>query len=600
MPTTYTPLLGLSLPATGELSGTWGTEANNGITSLLDGAIAGTTTLNTDADVTLTTTTGAANQARQQLLLCTGARTLQRNITAPAQSKTYVVINATTGGFGVLLRGVGPTAGVVIANGERAVVAWNGTDFVKISNTAGIAQIADGAAATPGLSFAADTDTGIFRPGANTLAFATAGAERMRIDASGNVGIGTSSPTQPLTMEIGDTLSGTRVISSGTGAGGVPVYEGIAYRGDNNTSFGTRFAAAFRNSSGSGVAANQTLGMLLFGGQWGTSTTFQAANLRYAASIVGVAEGSFTSATAMPTAISFRTGSTGDDAYTPNFTYGTERMRIDSSGRVGIGTNNPLTALSVLGTGDVRVTIGNATAGIQAGVDASNNTLIGTNQAVPFSLFTSGTERMRIDASGNLLVGTTTSPTVSRVYVESTEARIQSRNTTSGANGYVGAVNSNEWRVRTITSTDLTFGTNDVERMRIPSVGIPSIQGGLLLNNPTADNDLSIVGSSGTVQLRMYAAQMGIYTPIGMTTTPFVFTLANVERMRITASGNVVAGGSVALATTATDGFLYVPTCAGTPTGVPTAITGMAPIVVNTTNNKLYFYSSGAWRDAGP
>jgi hypothetical protein len=72
------------------------------------------------------------------------------------------------------------------------------------------------------------------------------------------------------------------------------------------------------------------------------------------------------------------------------------------------------------------------------------------------------------------------------------------------------------------------------------------------------------------------------------------------ERMRITSAGNVVAGGSAALATTATNGFLYVPTCAGLPTGTPTTITGMAPIVVDTTNNKLYFYSSGVWRDAGP
>jgi hypothetical protein len=75
---------------------------------------------------------------------------------------------------------------------------------------------------------------------------------------------------------------------------------------------------------------------------------------------------------------------------------------------------------------------------------------------------------------------------------------------------------------------------------------------------------------------------------------------APTERARITSTGNFVAGNQAALATTATDGFLYVPTCAGTPTGVPTAITGMAPIVVNTTNNKLYFYSGGAWRDAGP
>jgi len=75
---------------------------------------------------------------------------------------------------------------------------------------------------------------------------------------------------------------------------------------------------------------------------------------------------------------------------------------------------------------------------------------------------------------------------------------------------------------------------------------------------------------------------------------------SSIERMRITAAGSVVAGGSVALSTAATDGFLYVPTCAGTPTGTPTAITGMVPIVVNTTNNKLYFYSGGSWRDAGP
>jgi hypothetical protein len=80
----------------------------------------------------------------------------------------------------------------------------------------------------------------------------------------------------------------------------------------------------------------------------------------------------------------------------------------------------------------------------------------------------------------------------------------------------------------------------------------------------------------------------------------YVWQVSGTERMRLTTDGSVVAGGSVALATTATNGFLYVPTCAGTPTGTPTAITGMAPIVVDTTNNKLYFYSTGVWRDAGP
>jgi hypothetical protein len=64
-------------------------------------------------------------------------------------------------------------------------------------------------------------------------------------------------------------------------------------------------------------------------------------------------------------------------------------------------------------------------------------------------------------------------------------------------------------------------------------------------------------------------------------------------------AGNVVMN-KAAIATTATDGFLYVAACAGTPTGVPTAKTGRVPIVVDSTNNKLYFYSGGAWQDAGP
>ena len=69
--------------------------------------------------------------------------------------------------------------------------------------------------------------------------------------------------------------------------------------------------------------------------------------------------------------------------------------------------------------------------------------------------------------------------------------------------------------------------------------------------------------------------------------------------LEIADAGNVVMG-SAALATNATNGFLYVPGCAGTPTGTPTGYGGRVPIVVDTTNNKLYFYSGGAWRDAGP
>lgn len=67
------------------------------------------------------------------------------------------------------------------------------------------------------------------------------------------------------------------------------------------------------------------------------------------------------------------------------------------------------------------------------------------------------------------------------------------------------------------------------------------------------------------------------------------------ERLLMDLSGNQVLGSQVALATNATNGFTYIPTCVGTPTGVPTAFTGKVPMVFDTTNGKLYLYSGGAW-----
>ena len=158
--TNFSPLLGLALPTTGDLSGTWGATVNDAITGLIDSAVAGTTTLSADADVTLSTTNGAANQARNAVILWTasnGATT--RNVTAPAQSKAYIVINAGTGS--VVIRGSGPTTGVTVASGFKALVAWNGSDFVKIasslvsltSDVTGTLPIANGGTGTTSTTF---------------------------------------------------------------------------------------------------------------------------------------------------------------------------------------------------------------------------------------------------------------------------------------------------------------------------------------------------------------------------------------------------------------------------------------------------------------
>lgn len=64
--------------------------------------------------------------------------------------------------------------------------------------------------------------------------------------------------------------------------------------------------------------------------------------------------------------------------------------------------------------------------------------------------------------------------------------------------------------------------------------------------------------------------------------------------LQIQTLGNA-AVGKASLATNATDGHLYIPVCAGTPTGVPTGVTGYIPLVFDSTNNKIYFYN-GSWK----
>jgi hypothetical protein len=136
-----TALIGLTLPSTGTLSGQWGDTVNNAISQIVDVAVAGTQTISTDADVDLTLTTGTyastgltSTSSQYAVLLCTGARTAARNINTPKQSKTYVVINDTSGGFAITVRGgpTSPTTGVTVAAGTRAIIAWNGSDFVNV------------------------------------------------------------------------------------------------------------------------------------------------------------------------------------------------------------------------------------------------------------------------------------------------------------------------------------------------------------------------------------------------------------------------------------------------------------------------------------
>jgi len=98
MPDTYTTSLKLTLPADGDTS--WGSLVNNGVTSLVDEAVAGTQNIVLPAgtaDRVLTSGDGSApNEARKMFLNITGTPNGATNIICPAVSKLYFVNNATT------------------------------------------------------------------------------------------------------------------------------------------------------------------------------------------------------------------------------------------------------------------------------------------------------------------------------------------------------------------------------------------------------------------------------------------------------------------------------------------------------------------------
>jgi hypothetical protein len=241
MATGATGQLGLALPVQGELSGTWGDTVNNGITQYTNLAIAATLTLTGDGAVTLANTTGDAAAsnitssltgagtvtAQFAIVRITGTLTATKVVTAPSYSKTYVVVNAATGGV-VSFKASGQT-GISVAVGESAFVYYNGTDYVKLTSTSsgaaggsttqvqynnagvlagsanltfdgttltaaalsatGVATFSAGSAAAPALTTTGDTNTGIFFPAADTIAFSEGGAEQMRLTTTG-LGIG--------------------------------------------------------------------------------------------------------------------------------------------------------------------------------------------------------------------------------------------------------------------------------------------------------------------------------------------------------------------------------------------------------------------------
>jgi len=182
--------------------------------------------------------------------------------------------------------------------------------FANYLNTTALVSYAfsDGTAAQPSLRFASDANTGIFRPSSDNIAFATAGAERLRVASDGKVGIGTSSPTRSVEIETEGTAT-LALKSNKRSAAGDPFYSlaEIDFLGSDTLS---------------GNASVVPLGRIAL--RANTGSTVPGGELAFYTNEIGQAQ----------------------------LNYPTERMRITSEGHVGIGTDEPAVPFHIDTRGD--------------------------------------------------------------------------------------------------------------------------------------------------------------------------------------------------------------------------------------------------------
>ena len=372
----------------------------------------------------------------------------------------------------------------------------------------------DNSVANPGFT-GADTDTGL-QVGTDELKLVTGGTARATVDSSGNVAIGTTSPTARLDVRRGDTDGLIAELHQSTGYGiDIGSSESVAY-----ISSGYTQSLAFKTDPGSGQTERARIdssGRLLLG----TTTTASVS---------------------------------ADD------------LIVSTSGDTGItirsGTSNSGNLFFSDGTS------GNAEfRGYVQYLHASNALLFGANAS----------EAMRIDSSGRLLVGTTSTSANARVVIagrqdandtgtlmiESTDASPADGNTLaavrfsasapSGSNSAAEisvARDGGTWTNNSSMPGMLKFNTTangastPTERMRITSAGVVN------------SNNWSLNGQGTTTASSCY---LGTFAP---GSSAMAFATNGSERARIDSSGNLLYGKTTAAVGTAgfsmsADGRLY-------------------------------------------
>jgi len=354
-----------------------------------------------------------------------------------------------------------------------------------ITNKISIADILktapEGTAAAPAIAFEGDSNTGIYHPGSEQIAFSTSGVGRVFIASDGKVGIGTSAPGYLLTAQ-GNTAS-----------------INVKDTGNNSNSRVTRYIYSFDDGDGASINATRITG-----------------------------------ATAADVDLSFRTG---------GITNAQERLRIKSTGNVGIGQSSPAKLLDVNGDAlinglNVGRGAGNVSSNTAVGLNALNANTTGVNNTAV------GTNALKSNTTGSNNTALGQSPLFNNTTGANNTAlgRSSLSSNTEGTSNTAVGLNAlfNNTTGDNNTALGQTSLFNNTEGNNSTAVGLSA-----LFSNTTGSNNTAvgqnagyyIEGSSNTI----LGAYKGTSADATLNNTVIISAGAT-ERLRIDSSGKVGIG----------------------------------------------------------
>jgi hypothetical protein len=441
----------------------------------------------------------------------------------------------------------------------------------KVSITDLLKNAAAGTAAAPAFAFDADPDTGIYRAGANQLALATNGTGRLFIDSSGNVGIGTTSPTNAsLVIEkVGFQVS-CETGTSGDGQLRIGHFANGAFIGTYGDDGGAADFIRFGTHSGDerlritsdgkvGVGDSAPLGQLSIRNVSGTTgfyiTRGTSTSFGDTPSLRILCDSSGPRMYGYGNGLKFYTAAVDGTA--------TQKAVITSDGKVGVGTSSPTGFIHIQGTSTGTETYGRFTTGSAPG-DQSLVIKSGSSRdhmAIQVSTNAGAADDLVFQPDGGN-VGIGTASPADKLHVvgngrfnDGTNGVIQlgssSNNRIAGGSSYGG--------VRYYTSGGHSWYDSSSELMKIDSsgrllVGTSTSQAhasanlveignytltnaGITINSPTSGAGLINFGDSASSNRRGRIE----YTHAG---DAFRFYTADSERVRIDSSGRLLVGAS--------------------------------------------------------